>query len=215
MSIVAGTSSYGTIPGTQPSVDCAPVALQPVANAVAFRVAVPADHPGDTSSPFTLRFQGTVAGAPFELEMPISLGVADRCVYVDATRDYDGLDGLRDPMAKLVPAGDPVPFPDKPFNGGQTRPLKLCLLCGGVDLRGADVDAAEIVGLSESTRGPLDIRALNLNDDTNSNDPFFRWNDQTQQWIYNMRTSEIGTGVFTLTIRVAGRKDYVTGFVLR
>jgi hypothetical protein len=215
MSIVAGTSSYGTIPGTQPSVDCAPVALQPVANAVAFRVAVPAEHPGDTSTPFTLRFEGTVAGAPFEMEMPIALGVADRCVYADATRDYDGLDGLRDPMARLVPVGDPVPFPDRPFNGGQTRPLKLRLLCGGVNLRGDDVDAAEIVGLSESTRGPLDIRALDLNDDTNSNDPFFRWNDQTQQWIYNMRTSQIGTGVFTLTIRVAGRKDYVTGFELR
>jgi hypothetical protein len=30
-----------------------------------------------------------------------------------------------------------------------------------------------------------------------------------------MRTSQLGTGVFTLTIKVAGRKDYVTGFELR
>jgi hypothetical protein len=30
-----------------------------------------------------------------------------------------------------------------------------------------------------------------------------------------MRTSELGTGVFTLTIRVAGRTEYVTGFELR
>jgi hypothetical protein len=30
-----------------------------------------------------------------------------------------------------------------------------------------------------------------------------------------MRTSALGTGTFTLTIRIGGRKDYVTGFKLR
>jgi hypothetical protein len=30
-----------------------------------------------------------------------------------------------------------------------------------------------------------------------------------------MRTADLGVGTFTLTIRVAGRKDYVTGFELR
>jgi hypothetical protein len=156
-----------------------------------------------------------VNGRPFTQDLRFGLGVADRCDYNAAARDYDGLDGMLSPMAKLVPAGDPMPMPDKPFNAGQTRPLKVRQLCGGVNLRGGDVDAPQIVALSEAVRGPLDIANLNLNDDTNSNDPFFRWNDKTQQWIYNMRTSQIGTGVFMLTIRIAGRKDYVSGFELR
>lgn len=215
MGIVVGTSSYGTILGTQPSPDCGPVVFNPAANSVAFQVNVPVAHPGDTSHPFKLRFTGTVNGGPFTMDVPLVVGIADTCDPAAATRDYDGLDGLRHPMARLVPTGDPVPFPDKSFNAGQTRPLKLRALCGGVNLRGADVDAPEIVGLSEATRGPLDIGSLNLNDDANSNDPFFRWNDSTQQWIYNMRTSQLGTGRFTLTIRIAGRKDYVTGFELR
>jgi len=215
VTILQGTSPYGTIQGTPPTVDCDPVTLHPVGNGTAFQLTFPSDHPGDVTRPVSLQFTGTVGGAPFTMNMPITLGIADRCDPAAATRDFDGLDGLRDPMARLVPVGDPVPFPDKPFNGGQTRPLKLRVLCGGVNLRGAEVDAAEIVGLSEQSRGTLDIAALHLNDDTGTSDPFFRWNDQTQQWIYNMRTSEIGTGVFTLTIRVAGLKDYVSGFVLR
>jgi len=65
----------------------------------------------------------------------------------------------------------------------------------------------------------LDIHLLNLNADngTNPNDPFFRFNNTLQggQWNYNMRTSLLGTGTFTITIRIAGRKEYVTGFVLQ
>ena len=75
-----------------------------------------------------------------------------------------------------------------------------------------------IVGLSEATRGTLDIHLLNLNADsgTNPNDPFFRFNNALTggQWNYNMRTSMIGTGTFTLTIKIAGRRKYVAGFVL-
>ena len=215
MSIVDAISSYGTIPGTEPSQNCEPVTLQPVGNQTAFRVTVPADHPGDTSSPFTLHFTGTVNGSPFSADMPIALGIADRCVYALATGDYDGLDGLQNPMERLVPDGDPVVYPSKTFNAGQTRPLKVRLLCGGAELFGGQVEAPQIVGLSEATRGPLDIRALSLNADSpNPDDPFFRWSDTSVRWIYNMRTSEIGTGVFTLKIRIAGRKDYVAGFEL-
>jgi hypothetical protein len=215
MTISSGTSSYGTIRGTPASPDCEPVALHPASNVVPFHLTAPADHPGDTSHPLMLQFRGTVAGSLFSMNMNIAIGIADACSYQAATRDYDGLDGLLNPMAKLVPVGDAVPFPTKAFNAGKTLPLKLRLFCGGVELRGNDVDAPEIVGLSEASRGPLDITALNLNDDANSNDPYFRWNESTKQWIYNMRTSQIGTGTFTLSIRIAGRKDYVTGFVLQ
>ncbi len=215
VTVVSGSSTYGTIPGATPSLDCTPPALQPASNQTAFQITVPPGHPGDTSHPFTLSFTGTVNGSPFSMDVPIDLGVAGTCDYTAAARDYDGLDGLLSPMAKLVPVGDPVPFPSKPFNAGNTRPLKLRMLCGGVNLRGPDVDAPQIVGLSEATRGPIDISSLNLNSDANSNDPYFRWYDSSQQWIYNMGTAQLGTGVFTITIRIASRKNYVTGFVLQ
>ena len=192
--------------------------MQPAANVTVFPVTVPLDHPGDTSHPFNLAVTGTVDGEPFAMNVPITFGIADRCDPAANTRDYDGVDGMASPMAKLVPKGDSVPFPSKAFTAGNTRPLKLRMLCGNVNLTDSTVDAPEIVGLSEATRGPLDIRALNLNSDNtnNPNDPFFRFNNSLSggQWAYSMRTALIGTGSFTVTIRIAGRKDYVTGFVL-
>jgi hypothetical protein len=87
-------------------------------------------------------------------------------------------------------------------------------LCGAAELRGVDVDPPQIVGLSEATRGPLDVASMLINDDTGTSDPFFRWNESTKRWIFNLRSTPLGTGVFTLKIKIAGRKDYVTGFVL-
>ncbi len=215
ITVVSGTSSYGTIAGTPSTTDCSPPALQPAGNLVPFQVTVPASHPGDTSHPFSLSFTGAANGHPFSMNVPLALGIAHLCNYNAGLRDYDGIDGLSSPMEKLVPAGDPVPFPGKAFNAGQTRPLKLRMSCGGVVLRGSDVDAPQITGLSEATRGPIDFATLRVNSDSLSSDPFFRWNDSTQQWIYNLDTNPLGTGVFTMTIRIAGRKDYVTGFELR
>jgi hypothetical protein len=94
------------------------------------------------------------------------------------------------------------------------------MYCGGVNLTDSAIDPPQIVGISEATRGPLDIASLNLNSDNSANpdDPYFRFNNTIiagGQWTYNMRTSALGTGTFTLTIRIGGRKDYVTGFKLR
>jgi hypothetical protein len=215
VTILTGTVTYGTIVGTQPTTNCEPVNLHPASSTTAFRFTIPANHPGDTTRPFQLQFTGTVNGAPFTMTMPIAIGIADRCDPAAATRDYDGIEGLMNPLARLVPVGDAIPFPTRALNAGNTAPLKLRQLCGAAELKGADVDPPQIVGLSEATRGPLDVNTLTLNDDLSSNDPFFRWNDSTKRWIFNMRTSQLGTGVFTLTIKVAGRKDYVTGFELR
>ena len=220
LTLGATSSSYGTILGTPASTDCTAPPVHPAANVTVFSVTVPANYPGDISSPINLAVTGTVNGGPFTMNVPIVLGIADRCDPAANTRDYDGIDGLSSPMAKLVPAGDPVPFPTKAFSAGNTRPLKMRVLCGDASLSDSTVDPPEIVGLSEATRGALDIHALNLNqDDTNNpNDPFFRFNNSLQgggQWAYSMRTALIGTGTFTLTIRIAGRKDYVTGFVLQ
>jgi hypothetical protein len=212
--------SFGNILGTTTSgTDCStPAVLHPATSATPFQVTVPSSHPGDTSRGFVLKFTGTVGGSPFSQDMPLALGIADKCDAAAKTRDFDGIDGLASPMVKLVPNGEAVPFPSHSFNVGDTRPLKLRQLCGGVNLMGSDVDAPQIVGLSEKTRGALDITQLNLNADDatpNTDDPFFRFNPTSSQWIYNMRTSQLGTGIFTLTIRIASRKLYVTGFVLQ
>jgi hypothetical protein len=219
LTVGAASSSYGTIQGTPVSTNCIAPPVHPASNVTVFPITVPAEHPGDTSHEVTLAVTGTVDGGPFSMNVPIVLGIAGKCHAAANARDFDGLDGLTSPMARLVPEGDPVPFPSKAFSAGNSRPLKLRMLCGDVNLTDGTIDPPEIVGLSEATRGALDIQALNLNSDNtnNPNDPFFRFNNSLQgggQWAYSMRTSLIGTGTFTLTIRIAGSKDYVTGFVL-
>ncbi len=219
ITVSTASVSYGTIFGTPIASDCTAPPLQPASNVTVFQITVPLDHPGDTSHPLILTVNGTVDGGPFTMSVPIVIGIADKCDAGANTRDFDGLDGLGSPMAKLVPEGETVPFPSSSFNAGSTRLLKLRVTCGGVNLSDSLVDAPEIIGLSEATRGALDIHALNLNSDNtnNPNDPFFRFNNALTggQWAYSMRTSLIGTGTFTVTIRVAGRKNYVAGFDLR
>ena len=153
-------------------------------------------------------------GRGCSVDMPISLGVADTCDFSQKTRDFDGLAGLLEPMAKLVPLGDQVPLPHKNFKEDHVVPLALRQLCGGVDLTGDDVDPPQITGLTDSKLGPLDITALTLNNDTGDSNPFFTWDDELGQWIYNIRTTQLGTGRFTLTIRIASRKEYAAAFIL-
>jgi hypothetical protein len=216
LTVSTASVSYGTIFGKTPAANCAAAPLQPASNVTVFQITVPSNHPGDTSHPLILAVTGTVNGGPFSMNVPIVLGIADKCDYALHNRDFDGVDGLSNPMGKLVPVGDPMPIAG-PFNAGNTRPLKLRVSCGSTNLGTSDVDAPEIIGLSEATRGELDIHAINLNSDNtnNPNDPFFRFSSMSGgQWSYSMRTLLIGTGTFTLKIRIAGRKEYVTGFVL-
>ena len=211
--IVQGTSAYGSIPGTVPSGNCEPVTLQPKSNGTLFRITIPADQPGDTAIPMKLQFNGTVNGGPFTMDVPLSLGIADRCLSGAGTGDYDGLDGLQSPMGPMVPAGDALPLPLPSINAGSSKPLKLRVLCGTQSLGLGETDPPEIVGLREATRGDLDIPSLDLNDSANPDDPLFKWDPQLPGWRFQMRTANLGEGTFTLTIRIAGRKNYTTGFV--
>ena len=112
------------------------------------------------------------------------------------------------------PSAIAVPLPHKNFKEDHVVPLALRQLCGGVDLTGDDVDPPQIIGLVESKLGPLDITALTLNNDTGDSNPFFTWDDELGQWVYNIRTTQLGTGRFTLTIRIASRKEYAAAFIL-
>jgi hypothetical protein len=213
--ILQGAASYGDILGTVPTENCEPVTLQPKGNGVPFRLTIPAGLPGDTSLPLKVQLTGTVDGEPFTMDVPFAVGIADKCEYAAATGDYDGLNGLLSPMGPMVPKGEPIPTPYPSINAGSSSPLKLQVLCGTVGLGVGETDFPEIVGISEATRGELDIPSLDLNDSANPDDPFFKWDPGIQGWRFQMRTANIGIGTFTLTIRIAGRKDYVTGFVTR
>jgi hypothetical protein len=207
--------SYGTIVPTSATADCSVPVYHPASNAVPFVVTLPVNHTFDTSRPFFLELEGTVNGAAWSMTVPIGLGIAGSCDASIGSGDFDGVDGLLSPMGRLAPKGDDVPFASKEFNAGNSRPMKLRQLCGTHELTGSEVTPAEIVGLSEAVRGPIDLSTIAFNDDTGTNDPFFRWNDSVKQHIFNLRTVQLGTGRFTITIRLAGRKDYVTGFVLK
>ncbi len=214
ITIAGGVQAYGSVAGTVPgSGDCSlpPSPISPATNLSPFVVTLPTNHPGDMSRPFNLHFTGNSPTGPVVLDVLISLGIAGVCAVAD--RSFDGLVGLDTPMAKLVPEGEIVPFPPKPFGVGKSRPLKMKILCSGINLTGSMIDPPQIVGLSEATLGSLDISHINLNDDANTNDPFFRYNSSTN-WIYNMRTKELGAGIYTLTININGRR-FVTGFVLQ
>jgi hypothetical protein len=66
-------------------------------------------------------------------------------VYAFTGRRFRRAGGLLNPLAQLVPEGEPLVYPDKTFNQGQTIPAKLRILCGGVNLRSGEMEEPEIV----------------------------------------------------------------------
>lgn len=197
-----------------PQPDCSPIALSPQGSLDPFEVALPQGHPGDVARPFVVRVSGTVEGAPWQQDVPLNLGVTGRCDPEAGTGSYDGLAGLLPPLARLVPEGEAVAYPARPFKRGAVRPLKLFLSCGTVVLKSGDVAPPEIVGLARVGTGPLDLGPLQLNHDTRSSDPFFRNDPQSGQWHFNLSTTRLEPGTYVMTIRIAERKDYQAGFVL-
>ena len=216
--VITGTSQpFPDIPGAPAGGgDCtqAPPPLTPSTNAVPYTINLPVPHPGDTSRFFNLHFTGNTTTGPITLDVPVTLGISGKCNPADIQGNYDGVQGLDTPMAELVPEGDPVPFPPKPFAQGKSRPMKLRLLCSGVALTGSQAAQPQIVGLSEATLGPIDITKINLNDGANPFDPLFSYSASGQQWNYSLRTKDLAKGTYVITIRLGNRKDYVTGFVL-
>jgi hypothetical protein len=214
ITVNAASVSYGTIFGTPPASNCVRPPLQPAQNVTVFQVTVPTNHPGDTSHPMILTVNGTVNGGPFTMSVPVVIGIADKCDIAANTRDFDGLVGLSSPMAKLVPQGDTVPFPSRTFRPGQVRSMKLSQKCGSAYLTSSDIDAPQIVALTEATRGAIDVATLK-EDHSGTFSPFFIWEAADNHWEYDLVTSNLGAGRYTITIRIAGRKNYVTGFVLQ
>jgi hypothetical protein len=216
--ITNSTRAYPKIPGTPGTTgDCTQPPPVPtlVGNTLLFNGTVPANHPGDTTHPCNLHFTGSTSTGPFTQDVPVTLGIASKCDPTNVGDDFDGLIGLDSPMAKLVPEEDlAVPLPPKPFSQGKTRPMRLRVFCGTLNLDGSLTAQPQIVGLTEATLGAIDITRINLNDEANPFDPFFKFIAQTGGWGYQMRTKDLAKGTYTIYIRIANRKILKTGFVL-
>jgi hypothetical protein len=218
VAIPSAFSAFGEAVGTPVgTANCAELPPpHPAVNVTKFRVTLGDEHPGDVSRPFVLSATGLVNGAPFSMDMPLALGIADVCDPTAHNGDFDGLDGLLSPLAALVPEGEPLVYPDKIFNRGQTIPAKLRILCGGVNLRTGDIEEPEIVGLAPVEGTALNLGALPLN--ANGPDPYdlaFGFDASFQQWNFDLRTDALEPGAYVLKIRIGGRKIYEAAFVLR
>ena len=216
VNITTATACYPDIPGTPTtSTGCTTTpAVSPVGALTPFVVSVPSGYLGDTSRLFVLHFTGTANGTPISEDVPLTLGIAGSCDPANVQGNYDGLQGFDGPLAALIPDDDPrpLPFPPKPFALGKTRPMKLSMSCGGLNLDASLALPPQIVALFNlTTNQSVDITKVNLNDSANPFDPFFRFNSG---WIYNTRTKDLTRGKYKITLQIAGKKKYVGGFEL-
>ncbi len=214
--LIDDRAGYPTFPALNrsPNPDCSPVSLTPQFSLDPFEVALPQDHPGDVARPFVVRVSGTVGGGPWQQDVRLNVGVTGRCNPLVEDGGYDGIAGLLPPLSRLVPEGDAPVYPARPFKRGSVRPLKLYLTCNSIVRKNGDVAPPEIVGLVRVGTGPLDLGPLRLNNDTRSSDPFFRHDPASGQWHFNMNTDRLEPGTYQMTIRIAERKTYVTGFAI-
>jgi hypothetical protein len=220
VNILTGTACFPDIPGAPVtgSNNCGTApAGTPVTNLTPFSISVPAGYLGDTSRIFNLHFTGTANGNPISDDVPVTLGIAGSCDPTSIQNGFDGLVGLYSPMAAMVADDYPgkLPFPPKAFSLGKTRPLKLTFTCGGLNLDSTNALPPKIVALFNlTTNTPVDINKVNINDSPNAFDPSFRYDTSLGGWIYQMRTVNLTAGKYKITIQMAGRKNYVTGFEL-
>jgi hypothetical protein len=214
LGIPVASSSYPDIVGSPITggTDCSspPGPPNPSVNTTAFSISIPSNHPGDVGRPFNLAVSGLASGTPFQMDVPIVIGIGSACSLSNIDGHFDGVNGLLNPMARLVKAGDVVTYAG-PFQQGKTRPLKMQVLCQGVSLSDQQILPPQIVGLSRNGVA-LDISTLNLNaDPPNPNAPLFRYGSG---WTYNLSTKFLTRATYVMTIRLGGDQDYVTGFIL-
>ncbi len=218
VTISSALAAYGDVAGTPSgTTSCAELPPpHPATNDRSFRVTLGDGHPGDVSRPFVLSASGWVNGAPFTMDMPLALGIADICDPTARDGDFDGLVGLLPPLAALVPEGEPLIYPDKVFNPGQTIPARFRILCHGVSLRSGEIEEPEIVELAPVGGNALHLASLALNADPSH--PYsltFDFDATFQQWNFDLRTDALEPGAYVVKIRIGGRKTYEAAFVLR
>ncbi len=219
--ITQADSAYPDIePAAEVTGDCDTVQdqLHPVRNLTAFRVHWPSS-PTDVA----YQFRVVVTGQPFgftpvpTFPVPFVVGVGSACNVSNVTGEFDGLQGLLPPMGPLVPADNDTPIPATISTESPTRPLKLKLFCGSKQLTGKDnIAAPEIIRLVRDG-ADVDLTKLYLDVNSNANDHslLFRYSSGGSAWIYNLNTNAIGSGAYTLYIKMPNGQPYKTSFSIR
>ncbi len=164
---------------------------------------------------------GTAAGVSPTVGLPLGPSTVELTVgdgELDSEPDTAtvtvevGVEGLLPPMAALVPEGQVPPFP-RSFRLGGTIPLKLRLSCGDELLTEGDVAAPAVAGLSLNST-PIPLYGLDLHaGNSNGGDPAFHSSEDL--WIYNLDTSALLPGSWTITIGLPDGRRVCAGFVLR
>ena len=139
-----------------------------------------------------------------------------RIAYTTALIRWVNQYGKGYPQGLTAPEGEPLVYPAKTFNQGQTIPAKLRILCGGVNLRSGEIEEPEIVGIVPLGGSALALDRVAFNaDGPDPFDPNFTFNATFQQWNFNIRTDELAPGTYVLKIRIGGSMVYDAAFVLR
>jgi hypothetical protein len=190
----------------------------------------------------TAQFTGSVelcfnySGTSFGNENNLKLSHFDGTGWVDVTSSLDtvndiicGLvtslsflaileldvqpEGLQPPLALFVPEGGSIIFPDKAFKQGRTLPLRLRLFAGGVALTDAHVSPPQIVVLVRSGDA-IDLDTIDPDaGEANDSGVLFRYSDPN--WVYNLRTKDLSSGTYVITIEMPDGLRYAAAFVLR
>ena len=124
-----------------------------------------------------------------------------------------GVQGLKSPLSSLVPSGQPAPVPSLAFQSGRTLPLSVDLACGATQLVGGEVAPPRIVALVRNG-APLNLQTIDpstgLLEDSN-----WIFRAAGKDWVYNLRTADLTSGTYTMTIQMPDGAKYDGAFVLR
>jgi hypothetical protein len=161
---------------------------------------------------------GTITGSRPTVTLPLGTSTVVLVVN-DGTvdSDFDEMnvtkvsvdpEGLLPPLGALTPEGTVPVSPGHAFRVGSTLPLRLRLPCGG----GA-VTPPRIVALVRDGDA-LDLNTLDL-DTGQSNDSGVSFRFSNGLWLYNMGTTGLRSGAYTLRLEMPDGRRFDAGFVLR
>lgn len=124
------------------------------------------------------------------------------------------VNGLMPPLASLVRESEEPPLPPRAFKQGRTLPLRLELFCEGVALSNSDVAPPEIAELTR-TGEPIDLETIDLDPgQANDDGTLFRYSEE-DIWVYNLKTTDLSSGTYALSIKTPEGLLLIAGFVLK
>lgn len=165
---------------------------------------------------------GTVTGANPTVTLPLGPSTVSLVVndgHVDSAPDSVKIlvsvrvRGFEPPLGPLVLEGQPIQAPDRAFKQGRALPMRLQTWCGALPLCGIGVVPPHIVGLLRSGEA-LDIDTLDLGVG-NANDDGFDFMPVDGYWAFNLKTTSLAPGTYTIIIQMMDRSRWVGGFVLK